>query len=148
MINIKNRQKKIPINENKIRRTVRTILDELGYNDFDIGLLFTTNKTIKKYNRIYRHKDIPTDILSFPYHGISAGKSIIPASEDDKNLGDIIISLEYVKKDISQWNQTLEERIPILLIHGICHLLGYDHLTDTDYKQMMKKEKILLNLLK
>ena len=80
-----------------ITETVQTILDKLGYGDFDIGIWFTTNKTIAAYNKEYRHKQGPTDILSFPYYTeLKAGQKIRPTSPDETNLGDLIISLEFV----------------------------------------------------
>ena len=54
---------------------VQRLLDELGYSDFDIGIWFTTNKTIGHFKELYRGKSAPTDILSFPYHThIKAGQ--------------------------------------------------------------------------
>ncbi|MEX0940265.1 MAG: rRNA maturation RNase YbeY [Candidatus Babeliales bacterium] len=148
MITIRNTQRKIQINEKKIRENVQQILDILDYSDFDIGIWLTTNKTIQAYNRDYRNKDKPTDILSFPFYpDLKPPKRIYPKNEDEKNLGDIIISLEYVKKDAQRLGISFEKRIQILLVHGICHLLGYDHQTDDDYKIMRKKEAFLLKKL-
>lgn len=145
MILIKNSQTKIKVNENQIKSWAQACLNELGYSDFDLGIWLTTNATIRKYNRDYRHKDKATDILSFPFHQLKPGQKIKVQSDEDKNLGDLIISLEFVKKDAPlRWNQTFEERMPILLVHGICHLLGYDHEDDADYKVMHKKETALL----
>ena len=58
----------IKINVKKIESNIFLMLDFLDYNDFDIGVWFTTNRTIRSYNKTYRKKDKPTDILSFPYH--------------------------------------------------------------------------------
>jgi metalloprotein, YbeY/UPF0054 family len=147
MILIKNNQRAHPVDKKTITKTVQHILDTLGYGDFDIGIWFTNNKTIALYNKEYRHKEGPTDILSFPYYTeLKAGQKITPKSTDEANLGDIIISLEYTSTS-EQWQDTPEkERIPILLVHGICHLLGYDHETEEDYLVMHKKELELLNL--
>ena len=149
MILIKNSQRTYPIDELKITKTIQTILDKLGYEDFDIGIWLTTNKTIARYNKEYRHKQGPTDILSFPYYTeLKAGEKIAPKSNDEANLGDLIISMEFVQTNV-RWADTSEaERLPILLVHGICHLLGYDHETDTDYDVMQKKEQELLKILK
>lgn len=99
MILIRNTQKKININQKKLQQDAQKILDILGYNDFDLGIWLTTNTTIKKYNHNYRNKDKPTDILSFPYHSdLKAGDKISATTDEDRNLGDIIISPEYVKK--------------------------------------------------
>ncbi|MEX0671956.1 MAG: rRNA maturation RNase YbeY [Candidatus Babeliales bacterium] len=148
MISIKNNQHKIAINESHLKKDVQIILDALGYPDFDIGIWLTTNATIRKYNRNYRHKDVPTDILSFPFYPeLKAGQKIKAASTDEQNLGDLIISLEYVQSDAKKLGITFNDRMKRLLVHGICHLLGYDHLTDKEYQIMIKKERELITLL-
>ena len=144
MILIRNSQSKIKLNIDKVQKDVEICLEALGYKGFDLGIWLTTNATIRNYNKNYRHKDKPTDILSFPYHQLKAGDKIKPQSDSDKNLGDLIISLEYVLKKAPEYGQTLETRMPILLVHGICHLLGYDHELDEEYKVMQRKENWLL----
>ncbi|MFC1894350.1 rRNA maturation RNase YbeY [Candidatus Dependentiae bacterium] len=147
MILIKNKIKKIKINETQIRKDVTTMLRLLNYQDFDIGILFTTNKTIQKFNKKFRKKDKSTDILSFPYHtNLKAGQKIKINEPEDQNLGDIIISLEFAQKDVNQLNTTLKKHIKTLLAHGISHLLGYTHQKDFDYNLMHKFEQKLLKL--
>ena len=68
MIHIKNNQRKITIDLNQMQNDLRIILKALKYADFDISVLITTNRTIRRYNSDFRHKDKATDILSFPYH--------------------------------------------------------------------------------
>ena len=148
MIFIKNSQRKIKIDLDELKKNTQVILNELGYSGFDISIWLTTNKTIHIYNKNYRQNDKPTDILSFPYHtDLKVGQKIKLKFEDDKNLGDIIISPQYVLDDLPRWNKTFEERMKVLLVHGICHLLGYDHIEDADFKIMAKKEKSLLKLI-
>jgi probable rRNA maturation factor len=145
MILIKNSQTKIKVNETKIKKYAQACLDQIGYPDFDLGIWLTTNATIKKYNNSYRNKNKATDILSFPFHQLNPGQKIKALDSSDKNFGDIIISLEFVQKDApKRWGQTFEQRMPILIVHGICHLLGYDHENDADYKVMHKQETALL----
>ncbi len=147
MITLKNNQT-IPLNEERLKKDAHTILKHLRYDDFDLGILLTDNKTMHTFNKTYRDKDKPTDILSFPFYPeLQAGEQITSKSKDEKNLGDIIISPEYVKKDLDRWGQTFEQRMRTLLVHGICHLLGYDHIKDSDYEVMKKKEQELLALL-
>ena len=148
MILIKNNQRTHPIDKKAITKTIQKLLDTLGYSNFDIGIWFTNNKTIALYNKEYRHKEGPTDILSFPYHTeLKAGQKVKVQSPEDANLGDMIISLEYVYTS-ERWQDTPEEqRLPILLVHGICHLLGYDHETDAEYTIMHKKELELLKVI-
>ncbi len=149
MITIKNTQRAIPIDIKQLKKDAQTILRILRYEDYDLGIWLTTNKTIRYYNKTYRHKDKATDILSFSYHpSLKAGERIKPKNEEDKNLGDLIISVEYVERAARDMNVALYERMQVLLVHGICHLLGYDHERDEDYKIMHRKELALLKHLK
>ena len=148
MITIKNSQRNIALNKELLQHNAQKILALLDYTDFDLGILITNNKTIRNYNREYRHKNKPTDILSFPHHPtLQAGKRITIQEEDDKNLGDLIISAEYVAEEAKKYNVTFEQRLLILLIHGICHLLGYDHINDADFRRMRVKEAFILKKL-
>lgn len=147
MILIKNRQKKIKVNPKRLHIKVKKILEFLGYQDFDLGILLTTNRTIRKLNRKFRGKDKPTDILSFPYHpNLKKGEKIKVKTPEDKNLGDIVISLEYAQKNFHDYRQTkdFQNYLITLLAHGLAHLLGYDHKTDQHLKEMLKIEKNLL----
>ena len=145
MIRIRNTQRKIKIDINKLKQDAQKILNTLGYSDFDLGIWLASNKTIQSYNKQYRQQDKPTDILSFSYHPtLKAGQKISVQSEEDKNLGDLIIAPDYVVNDLPRWNTTFEKHMQQLLVHGICHLLGYDHIADEDYKIMHKKELQLL----
>jgi rRNA maturation RNase YbeY len=148
MISIRNTQRKITVDVTQLKQDAQVVLDALGYSDFDLGILITTNKKIHEYNKQYRGHDKPTDVLSFPYHTeLKAGQKIKPQTEDDKNLGDLIIAPEYVLNDLPRWETTFEKHMQRLLVHGICHLLGYDHIEDEDYKVMHKKELGLLKKL-
>ena len=148
MITLKNNQT-ISVDEEQHKKDAQTILKHLGYDDFDLGILLADNKKIHELNKKYRNKDKPTDILSFPFYPeLQAGERIVSKSEEEKNLGDIIICPEYVKADLERWGHTFEHRIRTLLVHGIFHLLGYTHIKDSDYEVMKKKEQELLSLLK
>jgi len=144
MITIKNRQRKYAFDTQTYQKNAQKALDLLGYSDFDLYILLTTNTTIQSYNRDYRSKDKATDILSFPFHHIAPGTKIVPEADEDKNLGDIIISMEYVAQDAKKHGVTLEQRMYRLLVHGITHLLGYDHETEAEYKEMYSLETKLM----
>ncbi|MBV8661228.1 MAG: rRNA maturation RNase YbeY [Candidatus Dependentiae bacterium] len=143
MINLKSKLKNNNFDIENYKIQAQKALDALGYGDFDLGIMLTTNATIKKYNALYRHKDKATDVLSFPFHHIPAGKKIKPRSEDEKNLGDMIISIEYVQAAAKKLNTTFEKRMNRMLVHSLCHLLGYDHIKDDEFAVMIKKEKSL-----
>lgn len=148
MITIRQTQRSIAFDIVPFKKKAQCILDQLGYSDFDLGIWLTTNKTIQKYNHEYRQKNQPTDVLSFPYHPtLQAGKKIKVVEDEDKNLGDLIISVPYVLKNKKELPGTFIERMDRLLVHGICHLLGYDHIQDSDYKKMITLENKLLKSL-
>ena len=148
MITIKTTQKKIKSDLTKLKKDARAILGLLNYHDFELNIFLTTSKTIRAYNKKFRKIDRPTDILSFPYHPeLKPEQHLIPETPDDKKLGDIIISLEYVQNQLKELKTTLDERMQVLLVHGVCHLIGYEHETDAQYKQMQEKENWLLEKL-
>jgi len=148
MITIKNTQRKIKINTAQLCKNIQKILDKLDYSDYDIGLWITTNSTIRKFNKQYRNKDKATSILSFSFHpDLKPNQRIKTRTECDKNLGDMIISAEFIKKDAPNWNQSFNKRLNATIIHGICHLLGYTHNTEKDFQQMLSKETQFMDLI-
>ncbi len=148
MITIKNTQRTHPIDIEKVRSDAQAILDELGYSDFDLGIWFTTNATVRSYNKQYRKKDKATDILSFPYHpNLKPGQRIKVKEEEDKNVGDILIAVAFVENLLPLYQTTLQKRISVLLIHGICHLLGYSHYDDENDEKMSTKERSIATKL-
>lgn len=146
MILIKNKQRKIKVDTKKMHAQAQKMLGVLGYPDFDLNILLTTNQTIRKFNKKFRNKNKATDILSFPFHpGSKPDKKIKVLSEEEKNLGDIIISLEHAQKDaLQKWDRTFDHHLTALLAHGVSHLIGHDHHTDEEYEAMLKLEKRLL----
>lgn len=148
MINIINKQRKIIINKAKLEKDIVNLLKVLKYSDFDISLVIVDDSTMRKYNREYRNKDKTTDVLSFPFWpNLKPGMRINAITDDDKNLGDLIISAPYVVKEAQKYGITFDERMRVLIIHGICHLLGYDHIIDADFRRMRAKEARLLKKL-
>lgn len=148
MILIKNKLNKIKINETQIKNNINKILNKLGYKGFDLNIWFTTNITIKKFNKKYRNIDKTTDILSFPfYDSLKPNEKIKVNRKDEQILGDIIISLEFCKKYVLKNKLKFNDYLLRIIIHGITHLLGYDHLTDKQFEQMKKFEKKLLDII-
>ncbi|WP_418185488.1 rRNA maturation RNase YbeY [Aliarcobacter vitoriensis] len=98
----------------------------------DIELLIVDNLTIQEINKEYRQKDKPTDVLSFPFEG---DFSHIP-------LGTIIISIDFVKDKAKEYGHSEIEELSLLFIHGILHLLGYDHEVDKGEHRQKEEELI------
>jgi rRNA maturation RNase YbeY len=145
MITISNTQRKIAINITKFRAAAKAMLSELGYTNFDLGILFCGTKKMQQYNATYRHKDKVTDVLSFPFHpDLKPGERIMPSSRDEANLGDIILCPAVIEKKRHEWNRTFDHHCTVLIAHGIAHLLGHDHEDDADYARMQEVEHKLL----
>ena len=100
MITIKNNLRKTTFCDAQLFKKAQRILLHLNYANYDLGIKLTTDKTIKKLNKQFRNIDKATDVLSFPYHtNLKTEERIDAGVPDDRNLGDIIISLEYVKEN-------------------------------------------------
>tara|TARA_B100001057_G_scaffold96139_1_gene92685 strand:+ start:8266 stop:8727 length:462 start_codon:yes stop_codon:yes gene_type:complete len=105
------------------------------------NLMLSNNRNIKRLNRIFRNKNKSTDILSFP------AKKKIKISKKTF-LGDIIISYNYLDKPKSQNLKLFKEKVIKIFIHGYLHLLGFDHVKNSDYSKMFKKENLLYSSVK
>ncbi len=99
--------------------------------DRDVELILTDDNEIQELNRLHRQKDKPTDVLSFPLENIPG----MP-------LGSIVISIDTAKKGAEEFGHSIEDEIKLLFIHGLLHLLGYDH--ETDNGEMREKEKEII----
>ena len=97
-------------------------------------LLLSNNKGIKKLNKKFRNKNKATDILSFPLQKKIKVKNKL-------NLGDIVISYNFMDKPKNQEIKLFKDKVIKTFIHGFLHLLGFDHIKLKDYKKMLKEEK-------
>jgi len=102
-----------------------------------LSLMLSNNKNIKKLNKNFRNKNKSTDILSFPFDK----KKLI---SNKSYLGDIIISYEFINTSKSHSLEVFKRKLTKTFIHGFLHLLGYDHIRNNDYKEMLKEEELLL----
>ncbi len=134
-----------PITRNKIKRLADWLLNQCEADDYTVSLLLTDDEEITRLNAQYRDKKQPTNVLSFPFRdGMDEALAGLPFKE----LGDIIISVDTAQRESLEYNQTLHDRMSRLLVHGMLHLLGYDHeRSEREEKQMFDKEKELLGKL-
>jgi len=140
-LQIENNQARVRIEKRDIRRTVSRIFKLLDCVDNELSIVFTDDEHIKILNRQYLGKNIPTNVLSFP---IQEGEYF---NINPNMMGDIVISVDTAEKDARKGHLTLRQEIDFLLIHGILHLLGYNHENTSREKviEMKKKEKELFN---
>lgn len=120
-----------PLN-NKLNKIVSTILDQEKMSDCVINLRLLNDKEMRKLNMQFRQKDKTTNVLSFPNDDISVKQT--------KNIGDIAISIEYVKAEAKKEGKTFDDHIIHMLAHGVYHILGYDHENNENAMIMENKE--------
>jgi len=129
--------------EEKIKEFVSYILtdeykEEFDKNEYYLSLLITTNAQIQEINREYRQKDTPTDVISFAYNETENFGAM-------NMLGDIVISIERVKEQSSEYGHSDEREFYYVLCHGMLHLLGYDHIEEEDKVVMRRREEEILS---
>lgn len=113
--------------------------EDLGNVIFNIIII--DNPTIHKINKEYRDKDAPTDVISF---ALEDDKTVI---EPDRVriLGDIYISIDKVHEQALEYGHSFKRELSFLAVHGLLHLLGYDHMEKSDEEVMFKKQEEVLN---
>jgi probable rRNA maturation factor len=128
----------------------------LGCPDAELSILLTDDATIQQLNRQWRGKDRPTDVLSFSQVEIPRGASPTPGSTPrgkaidpallgpHPNLGDIVISLDTAERQAPRYAHPLDAELERLLVHGILHLLGHDHIHGGPQSRLMKREEARL----
>ena len=113
-----------------------------------ISIILTNPETIKEYNNTYRNIDKETDVLSFPmYEKAEIEKLRNTEFKWKEALGDIIISIDRVKKQAIEYGHSFEREFAYMLVHGFYHLMGEDHIQEEDKKVMRQKEENVLQLL-
>lgn len=110
--------------------------------DYDLSVNFVDDKTIREINRNYRNIDSKTDVISF---AMLDNKDIVSQDASDLDLGDIFISVETAKGQAISLNQSVEREILFLFIHGLLHLLGYDHIEKSDETVMFTLQEEIIN---
>ena len=114
----------------------------------EMGLKITGDEEIHKLNRQYLDEDRPTDVLSFPMNEQSAAVPVFVKVPDGKlHLGDIVISYPQAAKQAAEHGHPVNHEIVILLIHGILHLLGYDHDVPKRKSVMRNREACILKIV-
>jgi probable rRNA maturation factor len=170
-IYVENNQESLKIDLERLKATIAKIRDLMGYRTYDVSLLLVDDQEMRETNEETRGMNEPTDVLSFPFtEAIEPGVLTPPVVDigDYYNMGDMMIDVPYViracQDDAKYSHSDLEdedrgvsaamamvmdpeERINMLLVHGMLHLVGYDHIDDDDYQLMVAKEEEILRLL-
>lgn len=124
------------IKTNWIKQVVKKTLKYEGVFDTEVSIVLGDDELLKKLNKEYRQVDRPTDVLAFGFDvTVQVATSPLPHSPTPylhclngyKLLGEVIISLDAARRQAEEYKHSLEKELTILLIHGVLHILGYDH---------------------
>ncbi|WP_102026991.1 rRNA maturation RNase YbeY [Salirhabdus sp. Marseille-P4669] len=111
----------------------------------EMSVTFVNNEQIQIMNRDYRQKDAPTDVISFAMQEEGEEELAIVGEQLPIVLGDVIISVDKIKEQAEEYGHSFERELGFLSVHGLLHLLGYDHMTPEDEKVMFTKQEEILN---
>ena len=143
-----NRQRRVPVDVGPLQVFVNQARHELGLGKGELTVCLVSDAAIAGMNRRFRGKRGPTDVLSFPANGAGPrhrGK-VTERTEATEGtgaayLGDIAISPETARRNARRFSRPLPQELRILILHGMLHLLGYDH--ETDHGEMERLERRL-----
>ncbi|GGJ63050.1 putative rRNA maturation factor [Anoxybacillus voinovskiensis] len=110
----------------------------------EVSVSFVDNEQIQIINRDYRGKDQPTDVISFALEEMGEGEIEIIGADIPPVLGDIIISIPKAKEQATEYGHSFMRELGFLAVHGFLHLLGYDHETEKEEKEMFAKQEQIL----
>lgn len=143
-----------------IKKSLTKVIDyEECFSDVEVSVSFVTDSEIKELNKNYRGKNKSTDVLSFPMIEYNKGmffKDMLDYEiEEEKdlstglvNLGDIVVSLDTIKRQARDFNNTFEKELCLMVIHSMLHLMGYDHMIKSEEKVMFGKQEEILSKIK
>lgn len=103
--------------------------------DLGVVVFLTDDETVRDLNERFRGKDAPTNVLSFPS----------PPDDPEGQIGDIALAFGVCRREAAEQNKTLTAHLQHLVVHGVLHLVGYDHETDEDAERMEGLERIILD---
>ena len=121
-----------------LRADAEWLLHRLDLDGSELSLVVCDDAFIRPLNRDYRGKDAPMDVLSF---AMQEGEAV---REDDPVLGDLVISAETAARQAQEQGHGLDAELRVLLVHGLLHLLGYDHEVDEDEAEQMRAAEATL----
>ncbi len=140
---LQNRQRAVAVNRAWLGRTAEAVLAAARAGTAELSLMLVSDRRMRSLNRRYRKKDRPTDVLAFP---LREGRF---SRFRGKLLGDVVISVSTAKRQAAALGHSLRDEVTRLLVHGVLHLLGYDHeRSERDASVMARREKTILRAIR
>jgi len=124
-----------------LTKNLEKLLGEYSLDGGEVGLILVDDQYIQSLNKQYRDKDTPTDVLSFSFLEPGNGEE---TGDAEFAVGDIYISIDRAREQALDAGHSLEREIVLLAVHGLLHLLGYDHEEEEERKVMQNKERTIL----
>lgn len=122
---------------------IKYVLKDEYSDDIELAIIFVTDEKIKELNKSYRNKDYVTDVISFELE-----EELIDFNfEPIRNLGDIFISIPQMKRQAKEYGHSETRELSFLVVHGVLHLLGFDHIEKEDEVKMFKLQDEILDCL-
>lgn len=128
-----------------VERAAVKVGELYGLDSAEVSVTLTDNVYIHELNKKYRGIDRPTDVLSFALN--EGDEPEVFDGPEVNMLGDIIISVERAEEQASEYGHSVEREIAFLTVHGMLHLLGYDHMEEEDRKEMRQEEDFVMEKL-
>ena len=146
---LENKQSKVPLTKN-FETLIHTVLNEAAQRHdlsekAEVSLTIVDDEQIRTINHDYRGIDRPTDVISFALE--EGDEPAVIGGPTEMLLGEIVISMEMAVRQAEEYGHTPEREVAFLALHGMLHLLGYDHMTPTDEKRMFDKQTEILTAL-
>ncbi len=135
---------RVEVDEGDLRRVAAEVLGrEEVAEGTELSLIITDDETVRELNRRFRDVDAPTDVLAFD---AGTEEHFVSAPESPPYLGDVVISYQRALAQADELGHAVAEELKLLVIHGILHLLGYDHQEEADAQKMRERENQVLHL--
>ncbi len=113
----------------------------LKKNRVEVGIVLASDSTVKKLNALYRNKNKPTNVLSFPY---MSKMGISDKKRTTLMLGDVFLAYQTIRREAKEQRKAFRAHLAHLIVHGVLHLLGYDHIRDSQAARMERLETRIL----
>ena len=136
-VGVSMRGRRAPALAARLGRSARRLLRALDLRHGELSLLLVSDGEMRRLNRRWRGRDRPTDVLAF-------AQAEGPGGAPDGMLGDVVISVDTARRQAAKRGETLGREAERLLVHGVLHLLGYDHERSTaEARRMQRRERVL-----
>ena len=138
---VSNRQHTIKLDIPRLKRRARRVLRDVGLTDAELSVVFVDDEEMRRLNAAYRSLDRPTDVLAF---------AMTEGAFGDLNpqlLGDVVISTQTAQRQAERAGRSGDDELDALLVHGILHLIGYDHERSAAAARTMRNQERRLRRL-